>query len=193
MKRFVFGIIAAICFATGGSAAPFDLTGDDISAIGQVRSLSVSTTILGTRTVGPGVEYGGSDISVDVGADTITFTNTNETATVVYNRNGVGLVPNFFFGYIFESLDGGTPIDAVSFTTTGSVKDFFVNPPTPEISFTDTTLTIDLLDLAFTAGSSLTLTITGAPMAAVPVPPALAFGIAGLAFLGGLRRRKAAL
>ena len=172
------------------SATTFNLTGDDVTATQRtIRGLTDTLTPYGTKTVGPGSEYTWGNFTIDVTADTIVFARSGP-GTTLFRSFLSGGRPLIYSGFIFESLDGGTPIDSVSFTTTGNVADNYLAPPTPEISFTDTSLTINFYNMSFSGESSLTIKMAGAPMSAVPLPPAMAFSVAGLAMLAGLRRRR---
>ena len=172
------------------SATTFNLSGDDVTATQRtIRGFTETLTPFGTQTVGPGSEYIWNSFTIDVTADTIVFSRTG-TGTTLFRSFLSGGMPLVYSGFIFESLDGGTPINAVSFTATEGVADNFVGPPTPDISFTDDTLTINFFNMSFSGNSALTIKIAGAPMPAVPLPPAMALSLGGLALLAGLRRRQ---
>jgi hypothetical protein len=91
-----------------------------------------------------------------------------------------------FNGFQFLDLDYGVPIDAVSFTTFGSITG------TPEVSFTGNSISLDLQGVSFTGLSGFTITAETYEQV-VPVPAALPLAMtgAGLLFAIGRRRSRA--
>ena len=184
----------AACLVLGTTlsahAAPFDMTGQTVSAGNTViRGFTTTDTPLGSATVGTGVEFSTAIFDIELDGDTITFTNTISTGGALQFWSTLsGGFPLIEHSYDFTGLMGGTPIDAVSFEVNGNIRDRFVGDPTPEITFTDDTLNVDFYNLSWPAQASMTITLTGAPMPSVPVPPALALSFAGLAALAGMKR-----
>ncbi|MBE9560743.1 MAG: PEP-CTERM sorting domain-containing protein [Proteobacteria bacterium] len=161
----------SICLAVVSFNANATLIGDTINSSGSGLN-PASATIDNT------IEFAGiiGWLNFDFGANTLTVTNT-DTNTAPISWGGWG---DYIFSDFDSSITGLSILSNVGFT--GSIINNF--------SFTDSSITLDMLSGGADVGGQLVYLIETGPSLPVPEPSIVWLLFSGLAIMGFARRKK---
>ncbi|MEZ5351452.1 MAG: VPLPA-CTERM sorting domain-containing protein [Bryobacteraceae bacterium] len=165
------------------------LVGDTVTVETHFPNLATTTESQNFVVADPGVEVSCpaapcANILVIPGA-TIDFTS-NAILFTLNLQSGLGTVrdPDDFNGYVFLSLDLGSPITGIVFNQTG-----FTGLDSSDVSFTANSVSINLQDTQTGVSASWSIDlITGSRTSPVPEPSAAMLLGAGLGGLAAVRR-----
>jgi len=188
MKKLVFASVAAALLTAASSRSEAStLIGSQVTATVYYPNLSTPDSYPDTQTVGPGIEFPsgsilgltGSDIigvNIDVGADTVTFTYTQNAQSA----------SGAFNGYVLDFNPSSAVILGVSIDPSSTYQGV-------PLSFGPHQITENQSGLYVTTGSTILLDVDLAPSANVaPEPQAWALVLGGLGLIALSPWRKAA-